>query len=145
MHDIYAQMQLHFIVTYLACVLRGAGTNVTVSEVSVFGCGSGGVFLDGGDRPSLTPSNHSLIDSGNSLCLFLSASLCLSGWLCVCVCLSLSSLSLTLSVSDVRNNSRWVYAMCPAVFLGGVNQVSLSVSLSIPLYLSLSVSLTLSL
>lgn len=62
------------------------GTNNTVASVIVTGCGSGGVFLDGGDRSTLTPSNHSLIDS------------------------------------EIRGNSRWVYAMCPAVFLGGVNQ-----------------------
>jgi hypothetical protein len=62
------------------------GTNNSVRSVVVTGCGSGGVFLDGGDRPTLTPANHSLIDG------------------------------------EVRGNSRWVYAMCPAVFLGGVNQ-----------------------
>ena len=28
------------------------GTNNTVDSVAVTGCGSGGVFLDGGDRPT---------------------------------------------------------------------------------------------
>eukprot|EP01043_Picozoa_sp_COSAG02_P007968 COSAG02_NODE_247_length_27137_cov_61.275057_14_plen_555_part_00 len=76
------------------------GTNVTVSEVTVFGCGSGGVFLDGGDRPSLTPSGHSLIGS------------------------------------EIRNNSRWVYAMCPAVFLGGVNQSVRNTTISLHPHIS---------
>ena len=52
------------------------------------------MFLDGGDRPSLTPSAHNLVGS------------------------------------TINGNSRWVYAMCPAVFLGGVNQTVHSTTIS---------------
>lgn len=76
------------------------GTNVTISDVRVFGCGSGGVFLDGGDRPSLTPAGHSLVGS------------------------------------EVRDNSRWIYAMCPAVFLGGVNQTVRDTNISVHPHIS---------
>jgi hypothetical protein len=41
----------------------GGGVNVTLSQWHVVECGAGGVLLSGGDRPTLTPCNHSLLDS----------------------------------------------------------------------------------
>ena len=39
------------------------GENVTLGRWNVSECGAGGVELSGGDRPTLTPCNHQLLDS----------------------------------------------------------------------------------
>ena len=60
--------------------------NITLHGLDVFGAGAGGVFLDGGDRVSLSRGDSTLTDS------------------------------------MVHGNSRWVFAMCPQIFMGGVGR-----------------------
>jgi hypothetical protein len=39
------------------------GSNVTLQRWDVRSIGNGGILLEGGDRPTLTPCNHRLLDS----------------------------------------------------------------------------------
>ena len=42
------------------CVNITGGTGSGVHGAEVFGCGSGGVFLDGGNRTTLEPAGHAV-------------------------------------------------------------------------------------